>query len=79
MEDEKPTQEISDFAAMDIMAARDMDIALCPSIHAIDITQNGGKVTIGVPADAAHKISTGTHYAVLYVVNKDQFKAIKKS
>lgn len=70
---------------MDEMSTNNMDIAA-----ALDITnyqrqtkKNGGLVTFGVASPQFDHLINGagsgvhTHYAVLYIVNKEQFDKIK--
>lgn len=77
----------SDFLVMDEMSKNNMDIAC-----AVDITnyqrknkQNGGTVTIGVASPYFNHLINGagsgdvTHYAILYIVNKEQYDRIKKA
>lgn len=77
----------SDFLVMHEMSVNNMDIAC-----AVDITDyqrvtkmKGGTVKIGVASPwFDHLINQAatnktTHYAILYIVNKEQFDKIKKS
>lgn len=77
----------SDFLVMDEMSKNNMDIAC-----ALDVTnyqrqtkKNGGTVTFGVSSPhfdhLINQAASGqtTHYAILYIVNKEQFDKIKKA
>lgn len=68
------------------MSDKNMDIACALDLLNFERTpkRGGGKVTIGVANPTfdhlINQAATGntTHYAVLYVVNKEQFDKIKK-
>jgi hypothetical protein len=76
---------MSDFEVMQKMAEGNMDIALALDQLNFDRTpkNKGGKVTFGVASPQfdhlINQAATGktTHYAVLYIVNKEQFDKIK--
>lgn len=75
----------SDFEVFDIMSKQNMDIACCIDQISFDRVKNkGGKVTFGVPephfTNLINQAATGdtTHYAIVYIVNKEQFNKIKK-
>jgi hypothetical protein len=74
---------MTDFEAMDKMAAADMDITACADITESKVARGGGKVTIGVPKEIhyiiANQLISGntTHYVALYIINKEQFDKIK--
>jgi hypothetical protein len=79
--------EKSDFEVMSEMSEKNLDIAC-----ALDITnyqrqekKGGGLVTVGVASPQfdylINQAASGktTHYAILYIVNKEQFDKIKKA
>lgn len=78
--------EKSDFQVMQEMSDKNMDISA--SLDLLDFQRtpkrNGGRVTIGVASPQfdhlINQAATGaiTHYAVLYIVNKEQYEALKK-
>lgn len=75
----------SDFEVMQEMSDKNMDIAAAFDQINFQRTpkNNGGKVTIGVASPyfdhLINQAATGvtTHYAILYIVNKEQFEEIK--
>lgn len=75
---------MNDFEVMSKMSQDGLDIMMCPDIITETKTaKGGGKVTVGVPAEVHHLIANqlfsgnATHYVALYIVNKEQFDAIK--
>lgn len=77
-------KEKSDFAVMQEMSQGNMDIACAVDI--LDYTRNkkGGRVTFGVASPQfdhlINQAASGktTHYAIMYIVNKEQFDNLKK-
>lgn len=75
----------SDFIVMDEMIHNNMDIAC--AVEQLNFTRNkkGGLVTFGVASPQfdylINQAANGktTHYAILYIVNKEQFDKIKNS
>jgi len=75
----------TDFEIMNQMVKDDKDISAY--VDQLDFTRNkkGGRVTFGVGEPHFTKLinqaATGvtTHYAIVLVVNKEQFDAIQKS
>lgn len=79
--------EKSDFIVMQEMSENNMDIA-CASEQlnfTRDEKRKGGKVTIGVASPQfdylINQAATDkqTHYAILYIINKEQFDKIKNA
>ena len=73
--------KISDLLVMGHMAEENKDIRMSPHFVEAKITRGGGHITMGVDADTIHEIvlNPDKYLVALYVVNKDQFFAIKDS
>jgi hypothetical protein len=79
-------KKVRDFEVFQVMSDRNLDISL--AVEVLDCTRtpkrNGGRVTIGVASPSFDHIINGlgtgeqTHYALLYVINVEQYNAIKK-
>lgn len=75
---------MSDFEVFQKMSEQDMDIACFIEQLNFQRDKRGGKVTFGVSSPhfdhLINQAATGiqTHYAIVYVVNKEQFDRIKK-
>jgi hypothetical protein len=76
--------EKSDFLVMDEMSKNNMDIACAVDQLNFQRNKMGGRVTFGVASPQfdhlINQAATGktTHYAILYIVNKEQFDKLKK-
>lgn len=74
---------MNDLEKMSEMAKNGQDIRMTSNVLSADKIKLGGKVTFGVDADTFNVIirqmATGdtTHYVAVYVINKDQFDALK--
>lgn len=75
----------SDFEVFQIMSDNSMDIGCHPDQLNFTRDKRGGKVTFGIANphfdSLINQAATGvvTHYAVVYVVSKEQFDKLKKS
>lgn len=74
---------MNDFEKMSMMSRKNQDIRMTADIISADKIKQGGKITIGVDANTFNliisQLFTGkaTHYVALYVINKEQFDALK--
>lgn len=73
---------MSDFEVFSEMASKEMDIACYPTLVEAKRTKKGGLITMGthercINEAASIMMGSQSHYFVLYVVNKEQFDAIK--
>lgn len=71
---------MTDFEKMGIMAGKNQDIKMFPTLDGFNSGKKKSTVTIQVDHDTAQmlmrQIATGqpmTHYVALYVINKEQF------
>lgn len=80
------SKQVSDFEVMHKMSKDNMDIACAMELTNFNRVpkKNGGTVTVGVASPQfdhlINQAASGktTHYAVLYIVNKEQFDKLKK-
>lgn len=75
---------MTDFEKMDIMADKNQDIRMFPTLDSFSSTKKKSTITIQVNEETAQmlmrQIALGlpmTHYVALYVINKEQFDKLK--
>lgn len=77
-------KEKSDLLVMQEMCDQNLDIACALDLMNFQRSKRGGLVTVGVASPQfdhlINQAATGTttHYAILYIINKEQFDKIKK-
>jgi hypothetical protein len=76
---QKKSKKVSDFQIMDKIAGEGSadGIAMFPNLLKGNLTEKGGTVTFGVPADAIQWTLRGSHYFVLYAIKKEDFARVE--
>jgi hypothetical protein len=75
----------TDMQAIDEMASKNMDVKMSGNLIKADKRKYGGEITFGVDHETfgqiINQMVTGitSHYAVVYVINKEQFDKIKNA
>jgi hypothetical protein len=69
--------KISDLIVLDKIASANGDVASTDQVLSAKSVKRGTIIEMGIGGDFVGKLTAGTHIAVLYVVNKEEFFKLK--